>query len=157
MILLLVRRAKRNVMHAAGALPRHRQILILDDVQFGRRTALAHRKHMDLRLGVRRGIIAHAAHVHRAGQHLCSARHIMHVEHDRAKAANLVLRRHRAPCPWRSVTGAAVIDQHQTLTFAVFKRQRQPAVDLRDIAGVAAGFFEAIAPVGQTLFAGDAQ
>ena len=49
MILRLVGRAERDVMHAAGALPRHRQILALDHMQFGGRSALAHRKHVDLR------------------------------------------------------------------------------------------------------------
>ena len=41
-------------------------------MQLGGRTALAHRKHMDLRPV--RGIVAHAAHVHDLGQHECAVR-----------------------------------------------------------------------------------
>ena len=66
-ILRLVRGAERDVMHAAGALPRRRQILLLEHVQFGGGTALAHREHVNLRAV--RGIVAHAAHVHDLGQH----------------------------------------------------------------------------------------
>ena len=144
-------------MHPAGALPRYRQILVLDDVQFGGRAALAHRKHVNLRLGVRRSVVARTAHVHRAGQDLFGTLEIMHIEHDRTEAANLMLRRHHAFLPWRGGTGAAVVDQYQTLAFAVLKRQRQPAVDFSDTAGVAAGLLQPIAPVGQALVAGDAQ
>src|ERR1700731_2761139 len=111
---------------------------------------------MNLRPGVRRGIVTRPAHVHRAGQDLFGTLEIMHVEHDRTEAANLMLRRHRALCPRRCWTSAAVIDQHQTLTFAVFERQRQPAVDLRDIAGVAAGWLEAISPIAEAFLTGDA-
>jgi hypothetical protein len=76
---------------------------------------------------------------------------------DRAEAANLVFRRHGAALPRRGRTGAAVVDQHQPLAFAVFKRQRQPTIDLRDLAGMATRFRQAILPVAQAFLAGDAQ
>jgi hypothetical protein len=50
-------------MHPAGALPRHRRILLFDNVQFGGRPALAHRQDLDRRAGIRRGIVAHLPHV----------------------------------------------------------------------------------------------
>ncbi len=59
------------MVHTARALPRFLQIRTLDDVQLRGRTALAHRKHMDLRRV--RGIVAHAAHVHHTGQDLLGA------------------------------------------------------------------------------------
>ena len=52
---------------------------------------------------------------------------------------------------------AAIVDQHQPLALAVLERQRQPAVDLDDIAGHGAGLFQAIPPVAEGLFARDAQ
>ena len=82
---------------------------------------------------------------------------IVHREHDRTEAADLVFRRHRAALPRRRRSRAAVVDQHQPLALAVLERQRQPAVDLDDIAGHAAGLLQAIAPVAETCFAGDAQ
>jgi hypothetical protein len=68
-----------------------------------------------------------------------------------------MLRRHGALLPRRGRPGAAVIDQHQPLPFAILERQRQPAVDLDDLAGVAAGLLQAIPPVAQRVLAGDAQ
>ena len=59
--------------------------------------------------------------------------------------------------PWRRCASAAIVDQHQALPLAVLERQRQPAVDLDDIAGRGAGLFEAIAPVAEGFFTGDAQ
>ena len=91
------------------------------------------------------------------GQHVLGARKIVHGEHDRAEAANLMLRRHRALLPRRSRARAAVIDQHQPLAFPVLERQRQPAVDFDDVAGMAARLPQAIAPEAQAFFAGDAQ
>ena len=128
-------------------------------MQLGGGTALsprlAHLEHMNLRaMG---GIVAHAAHVHDLGQHERSPRQLLHGQHDRTEAADLVLRRHRAALPWRGRPVAAVVDQHQPLAFAILKRQRQPAVDLDDIAGDAAGLFQAIPPVAKAGFAGDAQ
>ena len=58
-------------------------------MQFGGGAALAHREHMNLR-AVRR-IVADAAHVHDLGQHQRGTRQLVHGEHDRAEAANLVL------------------------------------------------------------------
>ena len=81
----------------------------------------------------------------------------MHVEHDRTEPANLVLDRHRALLPWRRGTRTAVIDQHQTLAFAVLERQRQPAIDFGDFAGMAARLTQAIAPKAKAAFARDAQ
>ena len=43
------------------------------------------------------------------------------------------------------------------MAFAIFKRQRQPAADLGDIAGVAARLLQAIPPIAKTFLAGDAQ
>ena len=103
------------------------------------------------------GIVADAAHVHDLGQHERGARQIVHGQHDRTEAADLVFRWHRAALPRRGRALAAVVDQHQPLALAVLERQRQPAVDLDDIAGHAAGLFQAIPPVAQRLFAGDAQ
>ena len=123
-------------MHAARALLRHRQILLLDHMKFRGRTALAHGKHMNLAGRFGRGIMALPAHVHHAGQDPFGACEIMHVQHDRTEAANLVFRRHRTAFPWRGRTSAAVVDQHQALALGIFKRQRQPAVDLGDIADV---------------------
>ena len=56
-----------------------------------------------------------------------------------------------------AVPDAAIVDQHQPLAFAILERQRQPAVDLDDIAGDAAGLFQAIPPVAEAGFARDAQ
>ena len=64
---------------------------------------------------------------------------VVHGEHDRAEAADLVLGRHRTALPRRGRPRAAVVDQHQALAFAVLERQGQPAVDLDHIAGHAAG------------------
>jgi hypothetical protein len=91
------------------------------------------------------------------GQHLFGAREVGHVEHDRAEAADLVLRRHRTFGPGRSRPGAAVIDQHQTLALLILERQRQPTVDFSDLAGMAAGLLQPIPPVAEAFFAGDAQ
>jgi hypothetical protein len=44
MILLLVRRSERDVVHGAGALPGHRQILLLDHVEFGPLASVCHRR-----------------------------------------------------------------------------------------------------------------
>ena len=59
--------------------------------------------------------------------------------------------------PRRGGARAAIVDQHQALALAVLERQRQAAVDLDDIAGHAAGLFQAIPPVAEGLFARDAQ
>ena len=155
MILRLVRRAKRDVMHTAGALPGGGCIPALEHMQFGGGSALAHRKYMDLRAV--RSIVADAAHVHDPGQHQRGARKILHGEHDRAETPDLVLWGHRAILPWRGRARAAVVNQHQTLPFIVLERQRQPAVDFHDLAGDAAGRPQAVAPVAKTVFAGDAQ
>ena len=45
----------------------------------------------------------------------------------------------------------------QPLAFAVFERQRQPAVDFGDLAGVAARLLQTVPPVAEAFFAGDAQ
>ena len=124
-------------------------------MQLGGGAALAHRKHVDLRAV--RGIVADAAHVHDLGQHARGARKILHGEHDRAETADLMFRRHRAVLPRRGRPRAAVVDQHQPLAFAVLERQRQPAVDFDDLAGDAAGRLQAVAPVAEAVFAGDAQ
>ena len=76
------------------------------------------------------GVVAHAAHVHDLGQHEGGARQLVHGQHDRTEAADLVLGRHRAALPRRGRARAAVVDQHQPLALAVLERQRQPAVDL---------------------------
>jgi hypothetical protein len=68
-----------------------------------------------------------------------------------------VLCRNRAALPRRGRTLAAVVDQDQPLALAVLERQRQPTVDLDDITGRGAGRLEAIPPIAQRLFAGDAQ
>ncbi len=119
------------MVHAARALPRHRRRLVLEHMQFGGRIVLvfclAHREHVNLR--AMRGIVADAAHVHDLGQHERGARQIVHGEHDRAEAADLVLGRHRTALPRRGRPRAAVVDQHQALAFAVLERQGQPAVD----------------------------
>src|SRR4051794_464065 len=81
----------------------------------------------------------------------------MHGEHDWPEASDLMFYRHRAPVPWRRRSRSAIIVQHQALALAVLERQRQPAVDLRDIAGGYAGRLQAVAPEQQGLFAGDAQ
>ena len=65
--------------------------------------------------------------------------------------------RHRALLPRRGWPRAAVIDQHQPLAFAVFKRQRQPAVNFGNLAQLTARLLQAIAPITETFFAGDAQ
>ena len=67
-------------------------------------------------------------------------------------SAGTGLRSHGEAAPLRPV-----VDQHQPLALAVLERQRQPAVDLDDIAGHGAGLFQAIPPVAQRLFARDAQ
>jgi hypothetical protein len=71
----------------------------------------------------------------------------------RAEAADLVLRRHGAALPRPRSPLPAVIDQHQPLAFAVLERQGQPAIDFDDIAGVAAGLLQSVAPVGEAGFA----
>ena len=68
-----------------------------------------------------------------------------------------MLCRHRAAFPRRGRAFSAVVDQHQPLPLAVLERQRQPAVDLDDVADRGAGFFQAVPPVAERAFAGDAQ
>ncbi len=68
-----------------------------------------------------------------------------------------MLRRHRALLPRRGWPRAAVIDQHQPLALTILERQRQTAVDLDDLTGMAARFLEAVPPVTKAFFAGDAQ
>jgi len=74
-----------------------------------------------------------------------------------SEAADLVFRRHRAFLPRRGRPGAAVIHQHQALSFLILERQRQPPIDLRDLAGMAAGLLQPVAPVAEAGLAGDAQ
>ncbi len=130
MILRLVRRAEGDVMHAARALPRRRQVPLLQHVQLGGGAALAHGIDVDAVLAVRRGIVAHAGHVHHPGQHALGAREIRHVQHDRAEPANLVLRRHRAFLP-RMRLAAPPSSQHQPLAFRVSNgRVRRPSTSV---------------------------
>ncbi len=56
-----------------------------------------------------------------------------------------------------AVPAPPVVDQHQTLALAVLERQGQPAVDLDQLAGHAAGLLQPVPPVSQAVLAGDAQ
>ena len=47
MILLIVRRAKGDMMHTTSTLPRNRKVRLLDDMQLGSGATLPHRKYMD--------------------------------------------------------------------------------------------------------------
>ena len=132
MILRLVGRAEGHVMHAACALPRGGQIAPLDHMQFGRRPALAHLEHM--RRGRRRGVVARPPHVHDFGQHARGARQLRHGQRDRTEPADLMLRRNRAAVPRQTPRPPAIIHQRQPLALEILELQRQPAVDLGDVA-----------------------
>src|SRR6476620_2562964 len=68
-----------------------------------------------------------------------------------------MLRRYRTSFPWRRLSLTAVVDQHQPLALIVLERQRQPSVDFDDLAGDDARLFQAVAPISQALFTGNAQ
>ncbi len=68
-----------------------------------------------------------------------------------------MFRRNRALRPGRGCAGAAIVDQHQALAFAVLEGERQPAVDFDDIAGRDGSLVQAIVPERQRVFAGNAQ
>ena len=81
---------------------------------------------------------------------------LRHRQRDRAEPPDLVLRWDRA-LSQASRALAAIVDQRQTLALDVLERQRQPAVDLDDIAVATPALLQPVAPVAERRLAAHAQ
>ena len=145
-------------MHAAGARPRRLQAPLLGDVQLGPRPARSHLVHVHRRRSRSPDARTRARDACRsAAQHRVGGRERRDAERDRAEAANLVLRRHRAAVPRVRLAGAPIVDEREPLALRILEVERQPAVALRDLAGAHAELAQPRLPVVERVGAGHAQ
>src|SRR5262249_6028673 len=113
---------------------------------------------MDLSAGAAvETVLASLLHAHDDGEHRLGTLKIGHAQKDRAEAADLMRRGHRALFPGMRLARAAIVDEGQTLAFRILEMDREPTVTDLGAGMPDAMLAEPLRPIVESAFARDSE